>query len=222
MTRSDCVPGPASKGICTVLCLGLFSGCSTLELPEYDPTTNETPSVSVAREGIHVTLQPLANPQDVERYFGDDLLNLGILPVFVSVENRSPSSSFVLAPGDFSLANAATGVVEAMKDDRDRVGSPGAGTAVTTLGAVSLLFVPIAAFVLLPIGAKIGSNATVVRHTFLVREWQPTTISPGEATSGFLYLQESSREAATVRIRALRLPGSEPVVLGVPLPGDRP
>ena len=192
MDLSRAGPGSRSKAICVVLSSALVSGCM-LQLPEYDAAKVQGQSVSVEHEDISVTLQPLTDPQDVEDYFGVDLLAMGFIPVFASVENRSPSSSFVLSAEDFFIVGVAAGVDEAMEANRDEVGSSRSGMVVTLLFSGA-------------IGSKMISNATVVKHTFIVREWQRTTISPGEVKTGFVYLPVTSGANASVRIRGLQLP----------------
>lgn len=159
----------------------LLNGCSTLHLPDYEAQPINNYSNFQVKDGLTVAIHPLTGKEEVLKYFGTDLLSSNILPVFVIAENRSSSSSFILSK-ERSTMKAGQLEVD-FGTDSSKAASESGGETVQMVG-VLLISLP-----LLFVGAKMISNATVIKHNFVVNELQMKTLSPGKVTHGFVYFQ---------------------------------
>lgn len=170
-------------------------------------------------DGLTVSALPLADEDDLDEYFGDDLLDDGILPVFVRFENRSADRSFIILKDQ-------VGVALTQRAQEGDVASPTAGGWVSTAGVGAVLVVPVASLVLLPIGINMVSDAYEAKRNFVVKELQTQTLSPGTQTSGFVYLKapEGADEPPRklwLRAEALQPRGGQPTRLELPLSWSR-
>jgi len=48
---------------------------------------------------LAIAAYPLTNAQDQKTYFGIDLSAVGVLPIWLSIANRSPAKRFLVAQG---------------------------------------------------------------------------------------------------------------------------
>jgi hypothetical protein len=124
-------------------------------------------------EGLAVGVHPITDKHEVKKYFGADLLDINILAVAVTVENRSTDSGFILEKERFRLGDVTAGA------GSEKLGHETAGIAIASLGGIATI----------PLGAKLGSDARVIKHNLATKELQATTVNPGRAVHGFLYFQ---------------------------------
>jgi hypothetical protein len=72
----------------------LLGGCASITLPDYPMRPLDEYERKQIKESFALAIQPLTR-EDVEKYFGTNLLAENIFPVFVVMENRSSESSYV-------------------------------------------------------------------------------------------------------------------------------
>lgn len=176
-------------------CVGALSfvsfGCTTMNLPEYKAEQIEQYSNLQTKNELSIAIRPIIDKAESEKYFGVSLLDANILALFIIAENRSTSSSFVISKEDFALGEHGVFSDELARDQR--VGAEGSGKAVAVTGA--LLISPLLMFV----GAKMVSDATVIKQNMTTKELTRRTISPGGRVEGFVYfdLPQGSIASAT-------------------------
>ncbi len=87
----------------------LQTGCSTstMHIPDYPHTSMKQYKHTLINENdLSIVIRPLLNSEESLKYFEADLLSKDILAVYVEIENRNVSSSYILLKDKISLANA--------------------------------------------------------------------------------------------------------------------
>lgn len=77
--------------------LSLFS-CSTKKPVSIDSQLTMQKGSEQINKGLRVYIRPLREPNEIKKYFGANLLDKDILPIFVLVENKSESKYFLVEP----------------------------------------------------------------------------------------------------------------------------
>jgi hypothetical protein len=117
---------------------------------------------------------------EIEKFFNVNLLESGIVPIWLVAENRDPSASFIIAKENVFVLNDATGETNTLGNKQMATGKVVAGAVITVIGAGGLLEF---------VGLKLTSDASVIQHNFYDKEYYSTTLDPGGKTQGFIYLQ---------------------------------
>ncbi len=173
-----------------------------MELPEYQAEQIEQYSNLQTKNELSVAIRPIVDKAESDKYFGVDLLEANILALFVVAENVGTSSSFVISKEDFALGGRGIFGDELARDER--VGAEGSGKAVAITGAV--LISPLFMFA----GAKMISDATIIKHNMTTKELARRTISPGGRVEGFVYFElpqgsVASAEPLSLLVEVMRL-----------------
>lgn len=164
----------------------LLNGCATLSFPEHEAQPFNYYQHSQIKDGLAVAVQPMTNQQEVKRYFGGSLVSENILPVFVIVENRSASSSFILSKDQisFQTEKSATPILSG----RENIGDDSTEKnieVVAGVGSVVLIpFIPLHIF-----AGEMVVEAGAIRANAANKELTSKTISPGRLHKGFVYFQ---------------------------------
>lgn len=169
----------------TILLTLVLTNCATMAIPDYPKTPVDTYKNMTIKENLHLSAQAMTDKADLKKYFGTDLSAHNIVPIHLIAENKSHSSSFIVAKDRMSFKHRSQTDTLATGGRVDGK-SPG-GEALAIGGGVSLIVVPVLTPVLLFSGFKAISNAAVVKHNFAAKELQARTISPGKSINGFVY-----------------------------------
>ena len=159
-----------------LLLISLPWGCS-VRLSEFAVQPFDHYPCSEVKKALAIAIQPLTDKKECKKYFGTNILAMNILPVFVIVENRSHSSSFLLSNDQLSL----TGVAESHEGPVCPKIDTSAGTAVSSVGAL-LISPP-----LMLMGTAMVSNSAEIRHNLQIKQLRTVTLSPGRVAQGFAY-----------------------------------
>lgn len=179
------------KMACVGVVSALASGCSTLELPEYTAKPiNQYPNMQT-NDGLSIAIHSIVDKTESKTYFGIDLLDSNILALLVVAENRGGTASFVMSKEGFTLGGRGTFGDGTDRDER--VGAEGTGEAIAMTGAI--LIAPLLIFT----GAKMISDATIIKHNLTTIELRKTTISPGGGAQGFVYFELPESTAADAK-----------------------
>ncbi|MFO0795298.1 MAG: hypothetical protein U0586_14705 [Candidatus Brocadiaceae bacterium] len=89
--------------VCILSLTVLFNGCTTMRLPEHEGIPINQSKNSQMKDGLTVAIEPFTDEHEIKKYFSANLLNANILPVFVTAENRSTTSSFIVSKEQFSI-----------------------------------------------------------------------------------------------------------------------
>jgi hypothetical protein len=131
------------------------------------------------KDGLVVGVHPFTDSKEVKDTFNVNLLANRLLPILVVAENRSPSSSFLIAKENVyvftdtqtnSLANKK--VAEGLADSGTAIGFVAAAA-----GSTGLLFV----------GLAMAADATVIQHNLADKQFISRTLDPGQKAQGFIF-----------------------------------
>jgi len=179
-------------GLFSVVTLILGSGCSTMKVPPLNSGKADSYTPHQLKNGVVVGIHPMTDKREVEDMFKVNLLDKGLLPILVVVENQSLDASFIVAQNKLAVLNAATGT--SSPSQRKKV-TTNAGEAMQASGAI---MVSLGGFVLpllligLPIectGMQHASDASVIEFNLGDKEFYSRTLGPGEKAQGFVYFQ---------------------------------
>lgn len=155
--------------------LFLVSSCSAPKLPVYPDRQLDHYQHVLTRNGLQIIVDPMFDSQENKTYFGTDLSQEDILPIFIMVKNLSAKESYVIFSDKISL-----NISNRMNANENFEGADhSAGTA-------------LAQVFLLP-GLSLVSGAAEVKRNFKSKEFQTQTLSAGEQCSGFVYFRLSEK-----------------------------
>lgn len=193
--KTICFERLLSSTVCILLVILSLSctGCKTLVLPAFKPNDMEKYSFKQVQDGLVVAMQPMINRDENRKYFGHDLLSADILPVLIVVANQNDTDSFLVMRDKCIVQQANAPLTE----NKSLVGN---SVAVAALGGTGVILglsqgaglLITGAVIWAPMiiaSAKLGSDATIIKHNLVSNEFQTCTLSQGESTFGFLYVQ---------------------------------
>jgi hypothetical protein len=181
---------PSIAASTALLLLG--SGCSTMKVSPLTTGSADSYTQHEQKNGVLVGIRPMTDKREIEDMFKINLLEKGLLPILVVVENKSPAASFIIAKDKVFCVKEASG--SAIRKQREKVTS-GTGEALSNAGGVMVALGGFAA-PLLVVGAPLlftgmqqASNASVIEYNLADKEFYSWTPGPGEKAQGFVYLQ---------------------------------
>ena len=168
-----------------LLLIILLNGCTRLHLTEYEAQPFDYYAYSQVKDGLAVAINPFTDEKKVIKSFGADLLSVDIFPVFVVVENRTSSSSFILSREGFSVRG--TGVRP--RDDLGRFDLIFDLIDDLKDWPRSVTFMPIPRNheALIPATIKSKADIRMIQQNFVTKELQSKELPPGNVTNGFVY-----------------------------------
>jgi hypothetical protein len=170
-------------------------GCTTMKVSETKVQATESYQLKAEYEGLLVAAYPVTNKDEIEESFRTDLLGNGILPVLVIAENRSPSTSFLIAKEKVAVVDQDS--LRKTSANREIAASDKGGESLLNIGGV--LFSP----VLLITGSKMASDAQVINHNLADKAFYSRTVGPGQKVHGYVYFQLPQGSAAVARHHVL-------------------
>lgn len=164
------------------LLISLLTGCVTpKQVVRYAPSTLTNSAKTLEANGLKLTIDPIFDAARSEQFFDTDALADGIFPIYVCAENNGTNASFLVQRESLKLSSAVD-----RKTDSSAIGTDihsDAGSAVGSVGAV-LVSAPMIFY-----GTISVANSAARQFNFVQAELQDKSISPGEATCGFVYFQ---------------------------------
>jgi hypothetical protein len=186
-----------------VALFSLCAGCAMTKIPAY---TSSAPSVeAIVREtaGLRVAVDPFFDRERTEQYFRVHAFKDGIAIIHLRVANTGSPDTVLVNKDDFKmLLGGSDEGTSATAVNRETAAGEAVALTGAALGSLPMLFA----------GAKLLSDATVVRHNFTSKEFRTQTLSPGETAEGFLYFQfdkKKHRELAGTFLFAVRHPRTQ-------------
>jgi hypothetical protein len=175
-----------SASLLAVSLVWLGGGCSTIPTEPQNP-----PQLQI--DGLTLSAYPLASKKEVKQVFKVNLLDRGVLPIRLKAENRSPSTSFIIAKDKVVVMNETTRATnapgQAGKDfatwsQSKKVGTK-LGAGVATGSPVLLLVIAMT-----PTPSEFVFKPDEERLTG--REFVTRTLGPGQTADGFIYFRYSN------------------------------
>jgi len=171
----------------------VLAGCSTMKVAPLTTGSADSYTQHEQTNGVVVGIRPITDKREIEDMFKVNLLDKGLLPILVVVENQSASDSFIIAKDKVYVLNEAIGTNNSSQQ-RGKVTS-GAGEGMANAGGVMVALGGFAlplAIIGMPIeftGMQKASNASVIEFNLADKEFYSWTLGPGEKAQGFVYFQ---------------------------------
>jgi len=151
--------------ICTPAVLFLVQpGYSSHHFPDYPVRPAGEYANKVVKAGLIVAVEPVEVPEQQKTYFNSNLSSMGMLPVFIVIQNTSATDTYLFDKSAVGLGDAAeiTG-----KNTRRTASLLGSG------GLVDLTLV---------------TDVKQVQENLMKKEVRSKTLSPGSSVYGFVYV----------------------------------
>jgi hypothetical protein len=165
----------------------LASGCGTRPVPVLETHAPSVYEQHLEKDGLMLGLHPMIDKVELNKTFDMNLLDKGVLPILIVAENRSTSSSFIIAKTNLYVVDQSTGTTNS--SHQKEVASRSPGTALGIAGGVIEIAASVPGAILMAIGSKMISDASVAQFGFADKEFYSNTLDPGEKASGFVYFQ---------------------------------
>jgi len=151
--------------ICTLAVLFLVQpGYSSHHFPDYPVRPAGEYANKVVKAGLIVAVEPVEVPEQQKTYFNSNLSSMGMLPVFIVIQNTSATDTYLFDKSAVGLGDAAeiTG-----KGTRKTASLLGSG------GLVDLTLI---------------TDVKQVQENLMKKEVRSKTLSPGSSVYGFVYV----------------------------------
>lgn len=164
-----------------VLCF-LIAGCSSApRLPPFPVKQAESYQHFLAVDGLQISVEPLFDSQQNMTYFGTDLIEEKVLPVFILVNNLHANDSRVVFSDKIFLRGLENNHVNANDKLKaaDMKQAMNLSESSAVIGSVPLMLVAL---------SRISESAEI-RRNFKSKALQTNTLSAGEQCQGFVYFR---------------------------------
>jgi hypothetical protein len=199
------------------------AGCGTMDVSRVSaPPPVSAKAQTAERDGLKVTVDPFMTKEvfkeeTFKAYFGTGKPGPEMLVLHLKAENTSTHAAWILQKENLQLfaGDAQTGSVAGP----NVAGRVVAGEVLANIGAALL------AFPLLIPGNLIATDATVVEHNFMLREWLDTTIYPGSSREGFVYFKLAGNQPDNhylLSMKALDATSQQTTTLTLPFKYEKP
>src|ERR1035437_6481559 len=147
--------------------------------PEYPAKPEKEYRGASTIAGVTVGVEPLSDPAAQKQYFKVDFAKKNFLPVFVVVEDGSPADDFILKREDIG--------VYAGDEEESKSGQVVSGRSKTgeNVALASAIVMSPAGFI---VAGILMVRATEIRQNIIKKELRSSTLSPGQANRGFVYV----------------------------------
>jgi hypothetical protein len=166
------------------------------------PAPSADQMTSFGDADLAIAAYPLTNAQDQKTYFGIDLSAAGVLPIWLSIANRSPAKRFLVDADDVKLAYGGDAIQEAERS-RSSIDDTG-GKVALNAATIGMAAGPIGIAVALPImlmSAGVIARQDDVRRNLMVRQFYSRTIGPGQSAVGFVFGKPGRQDADLSKLR---------------------
>lgn len=195
----------AYRALAIATCLAL--GCASIEPAPLPEGGAEAISAHQVRGDLAIAAEAWIDASAAKERLGTDFLRDGIVPVFVLIENRSPTRTVLIDPARVSLVAPESGARHGVADLGPAYAplpSPAARKGAKA-ALVALTLVPGAALVTAPIWAPTAKEQfddEVARFAIALLGLHASTLSPGEHARGvLLYPIEPKDRARPLSLR---------------------
>jgi hypothetical protein len=167
--------------LCLVL-IFLITGCTSApRLPPFPIKQAESYQHFLAVDGLQISVEPLFDSKQNINYFGTNLIDEKILPVFIMVNNLHATGSRVI----FSNKIHLNGLNDNHINSNDKIKA----TDMTKSIALSESSAAVGGVPLMLVALSQISDSAEIRRNFKSKAYQTNTLSPGEQSQGFVYFR---------------------------------
>lgn len=174
--------GPAAPvGRAGLAILALVSVAHAGQYPDYQPLSASAYPSYQEQDGIGLAVVPLLDDSSQKRYFGENLLAQGFLPVYIVIENHASAKSAMVLRDRFAYGHDdAAPVSRGQQQSRPVASRPGFWRQMTL--AVDDPFLNLAA------RSAWMRHVSDQRMNLLAKELRSQTVSPGKSGGGFVFV----------------------------------
>ncbi len=147
--------------VCSLAFVFALSGCATKVIPAYQAKSVSTYRTSDTKDGLTISIHPISDDKESDKYFGTNLIESGVLAVLVVARNADTGSSKVLFSDSFSFIQGGSSSSTKVSD---QFGHSTAAEGVAGVAAAGLLLMPIVGIPAVFVAAKLSGDALVVKH----------------------------------------------------------
>ena len=176
-------PAMRRRTMIASLLAGLAVGAPVLaaqRLPDYPGPRTDQQSV-VTDSGLSLATYAMTDPQEQATYFGANVADGGIVPVWLSISNSTPDQSFIIDASEITIEGGA-GVGRPSK--ADSVSHTGEDQAVANTAAYFGAY----GFALIVIANSAMLEANEVKRSMIEKAFYSHTLRPGQSVSGFIFM----------------------------------
>jgi len=205
-------------GLAGALLAVAAAGCGTMDVSRVStPPPISTKAQTGERDGLKITADPFVTKETFKAYFGTGKPGPDLLVLHLKAENTSSQAAWILQKENLQLfaGDAQKGSATGPSVN----GQVTAGEVVAGVGG-ALLCLPV-----LMVGNLVATDATVVEHNFMLREWLDTTIYPGKSREGFVYFKLTGKQTDShyaLSVKALDPASQQTTTFTVPFVYETP
>lgn len=168
----------------TISFISFLFACAPSRQADIDSSLVSAATQRIAKEGLEVSVKPLLNDEQIIKYFGSNIKNDYILPVFVSAHNKTGNSVFLIDSDSASVSN--TGYTEKLLNIQQakKVSSEKDQGLSMAVAMVPILW---------PVYGDSISNpektvaSKIKGQNLALKALRKQTLPPGKKLSGFVY-----------------------------------
>lgn len=150
--------------------------CSTMTLQKFPQPAEASFVKSTSANDVSVFFKPMVNEKDCKKYFGTNLIDMGILAIYLSIKNNSQKSSYLIPAESIKLST------------RDYNGQTFYPTNEDNKNPLGIHFSDLViASVFTNLAVQQYSDATIIHENFKSVRFRTKTIDAGKSASGFAY-----------------------------------
>ena len=199
------------------------AGCGTMDVSRVSaPPPVSAKAQTGERDGLKVTVDPFMSKEAFKEetfkaYFGNGKPPPEMLVLHLKAENTSDHAAWILQKENLQLfaGDAGSGSMAGPNVTGQRI----SGEVVADIGGFLM------ASPLLIIGNLIATDATVVEHNFMSREWLDTTLYPGKSREGFVFFKLTGNQPDnrySLSLKALDAGTQQTTTFTVPFAYEKP
>jgi hypothetical protein len=161
------------------------TGCAPMKIPPYKADAFHTYKHQLAKNDLHIAVQPMTDKEQQEKYFGVVLTDAGVLAVFIIAENRSTSQRFMLRDDLISLQNKTTKQIFSKPLKTDVADDSNLETTRRVSEFLGSIFLSLAL-------AKNSVDTKAIQDNLFDKTLYTRTVLPGKTAEGFAFFKVSN------------------------------
>lgn len=173
----------SARIVYSFLALFILHGCASYQVTSAPPLDYdlEAHNKKAEKDGILMLAKPIHQITELEKYFDDDPLKYGILPIQIHIENRDHEPALICATEGINLMDPSDARITALTVDQvmDKVKKSHWRTAGWTVG--------FGVFGLVPSMINVNNTNKIMRADYETKTFDGGKLSKGSATEGFMF-----------------------------------
>jgi hypothetical protein len=156
-------------------------GCGSAVLPDYVMQLDDRNQTNTSG-GLRVTVRPVFDERESEKYFGKYLLANNIIAIFIKIENMDKTAYYAVKKRDIALSQPATGTGEyaiGMANGDEQ-------TNASDYSAVA------SQYLLNPMSVQFPINESGKDSVLRANEYSTRSLAPGKEAHGFVYFSNDA------------------------------